>query len=289
MDQFKKLSLASVTLLAAASFSHQASAIVIDGINIGPNVLGNSVLKDDTVETVVMVAGDTLYGVGRITTINSNGSFAAAGTELDFSFTANVAYISADQSAITFNTGTLTLYVDAAGTYDPNNNTHSYADLAAQMSAIAAGTDWLDLGLATITTPNGFGTAGDPSQPLTGGLFGTISNTSITQPQGTGVGNFNVLAGSGAADAYYNTNKIAITTNNRGSATVVGTADVNFNTSFSFSQGAVWDNGNSAPIGGTLNLSGKPSKPVDEPTSIALLGIGLLASATAAARRRLRS
>lgn len=199
MANFRKTVLAAATLVALG-VSSQASALTISGITLGPGASGNVSLQDISAESIVTQVGDTLQGAGQITAINGGTNFAAAGLELNFVYTAHVAYD--DGNVIVFDTGTLTFYVNNAGTFDITTAS-PYASLAALQGALALGTDFLDLATTTVTTLAPYNV---PGAPATGGFFGTGTDLAGSSPNGSGVGYMSVVAGAGTANAAMDTN-----------------------------------------------------------------------------------
>jgi hypothetical protein len=258
MNNLRKTLFAGATLVAAG-ISGQASALTISGITLGPGSSGNVSLQDISSESIVTTAGDTLQGAGKITALNGGTNFAAAGLELDFVYTANVAFDNG--TTIIFNTGALTFYVNPVGTFDITT-TSPYGTLAALQTALAtSGTDFLDLLTTTVTTIAPYNVGGAPA---TGGFFGTGTNLGGTNPNGSGVGYMSVAAGSGTANAVFDTNSLVFN----------GTTsyDMLFTSTFS-----VPSAGTFAPFVQVQDASTFTSTfaAVPEPSILALFGIGL--------------
>jgi hypothetical protein len=255
MSNLKKTLLAGATLVAAG-ISGQALALVISGITLSP---GSNSLQDVSAESIVTAAGQTLQGAGRITSINGDFNFAAAGLELDFVYSAHVSFDNG--STIVFDTGTLTYYVAPLGTYNTSNSTSPYATLAALQAAIAGGTDFLDLATTTVATIAPYNVAGAPA---TGGFFGNGTNLGGSNPAGNGVGYMSVVAGTGTANTAFDTNSLVF----NGTTTY----DMLFTSTFSVPSGGSFKPFVQVQDASTFTAT---VKSVPEPGSLALLGIGL--------------
>ena len=264
MNLTKKI-LASSILITATAFSNQVSAFSIGGINVGS--VGAVSLQDASAETVVTTVGDTLYGIGQITKINGVGGFSNT-LELDFIYSAKVSFDSG--TTIIFDTGSLTFFTNTIGFYDSQivmaGNT-----MALAQTAIASGTDWLDLAAQTVTTLAPYNVFGAPS---TGAFFGSGTDLAGSVPNGSGVGYFDVItSGSGIANAFFDTNALLFNG--------ITPYDFLFTSTFHFeSTSPKW-----GPIQDASTFKGV-TKNVDEPDTLALLGLGLLATALLSRRRQ---
>ena len=244
-------------ILASLGFaSVNAQAVTVDGITWNPDSFFDFASTSTLFEVTSGVAGAEITGYGMITTINTLSGFAAAGRELTYQFggyilnNSGVPGVAGDPffgagsgiNALTgnfsFTGGWLKVYSDATADFD-----------ASVKSTSGDGTLWLDmLANATALAPN----------TLTGSVTG-FNSVGLT---GQGTGYLDVVGGS--AGVYVNTN------------TQPGSSDFTYSSSFQALAAPVI-NGNEvvANAFGTNELFGQ-SVNVPEPTSIALLGLGLL-------------
>lgn len=273
MNKLSRTLLASMGLVALAGFSAQASALVIDHINLGSS--NGVALQDTSAESIVTAANQTLTGVGQITKINGSAAYATPGYELNFTYTAHVAYDSG--SIIVFDTGAMNFYVDKAGTFNTSPSS-TVGSLANQITDIKNGSPFLNLALTTVPTGSPFNL--DPSAPATGGLFGTGTDLSGTNPQGTGVAYFHVVtSGAGAANKNFNTDTLSYSPSS--TSTISVPYDVLFSSSFSVpapGSYASW-----VPLQDTSHFT---ADAVPEPSSLAIIGIGLLGLGVLSARSK---
>lgn len=255
MTNTQRALLAGAALVAAAGFSSQASAYKVGGIELGS--AGGISLQDVSAETVVTAAGQTLDGVGHITSINGGFNFADPGLELNFVYSAHVAFD--DGTIIIFDVGSLNFYVNAAGTFDLG----SWATMAAAQAAIGGGTDWLDLVTTTVATITPYNVAGAPA---TGGFFGAGTDLGGSNPNGDGRGYMSVTAGAGLANAAFDTDSLLFN----------GTTpyDFLFTSTFSVPAGG-WPAAAWGPVQDASTFTGAFVE-VPEPGSLALLGLGVL-------------
>ena len=265
MNNLTKTLVAGSVLMTAAAFSNQASAVIVDGVDLGS---GTITMQDISRESIVTTTGNTLYGVGHITAINNNISFAP-GVELNFIYTATVAF---DNGAIiVFSPGvSLQFFVDASGAY--TNALAAGSPLAAQAAISGGGaTDFLDFSSVTVPTLAPYNVSGAPT---TGGYFGTGTDLAGSAPSGNGVGYFNVVAGGlGVANSYLATQAELFN----------GTTPYDFLFTSTFSVPGT--NPVVLPIQDASTFTGSVSS-VDEPDTLALLGLGLLATVLGARRRQ---
>lgn len=263
MNNLTKILVAGSVLMTATAFSNQASAVIIDGINLGSGPL---VMQDISAETTVTGPGQTLEEIGQITAINNNSGFASGGAELNFIFTATVNYDNG--SIIIFPSGHLQFFVDAAGTY---NTALAAGNSTAAQTAIKGGTDFLDFSSLQVSTIAPFNVLGAPS---TGGFFETGTNLAGTNPNGSGVGYFDVVAGGlGVANSYLATQKLLFN----------GTTPYDFLFTSAFSVPGT--NPTYLPVQDASTFSTFVGA-VDEPDTFALLGLGLLATVLWSRRRQ---
>jgi hypothetical protein len=268
MNNLGRTLLAGATLITSFGFSGQASALVIGGINVGTT--GSVSLQDVSAETVVTQAGNTLLGVGHITAVNNGFNFAAAGLELNFVYSANVAFDNG--STIIFDTGSLNFFVNTSGTY----NIGSFASMAAAQAAVQGGTDWLDLVTTTVDTIAPYNVA---LAPTTGGFFGTGTNLGGSNPNGSGVGYMSVdNTGTGLANGYFDTDSL----------TFNGTTPYDFLFTSTFSVPVDANNNPTNPAWGIVQdastFTGTYSVP--EPGTLALMGLGCLVTVIGYRRRK---
>lgn len=267
------LPLLSVALVAGVTFTNSASAFSVGGIEVGPNGSGFTILATQLYESKVTGTTQTLFGAGQVTAINANTSFIGAGQQLNYIFQTTNTLFSATQTV--FDGGFLRFYIGAADTFvnaldqaSLTGTPSTFNDIIKGGTANANGLTnlWLDLNFKTVKDPGGFG--------VNGAIFGTGTGFSGNNFSGSGLGNLDVVGGIGSGN--FNTNFFDVT-NPDGSA---GKADFNFASSFSLTSPAAGTT--NLPIFGSTTFS---AKPIPEPTSIALLGIGLLAAFGAAKKR----
>ena len=269
MNLTKKI-LASSILITATAFSNQVSATVIGGINIGST--GAVSMQDISAETIVTTAGQVLQGIGHISAINNNLGFAS-GVELNFIYSATVDFVSGDGTVIIFEPGNLTFFTNTIGTY----NIGSFTSMANAQSTISSGTDWLDLQSTTVSTLSPYNVTGAPA---TGGFFGTGTNFSGTNPNGSGVGYFSVIAGLGLANSTFDTNALLFNG--------ITPYDLLFTSTFSVPINPITGSPTNPSWGIVQDAStfAAATNNVDEPDTLALLGLGLLATALLSRRRQ---
>lgn len=247
---------ATVILASVGLTSLNAQAITVDGITWDPSSFFDFSSTTNLFEVTSGNAGDTISGYGKVSTINTLGSFAAAGYELTYQFGGFILNnsgvpgvagnpffgagtgINALTGAFSFTGGWLKVYSDASADFN-----------SLVKSTSGDGTLWLDLAAnATVFAPN----------TLTGSITG-FTSLGLT---GQGTGYFDIVGG--AAAAYLDTNSQP------------GLSDFSYTSSFQPLRGNIVNGGNIvANAFGTNEFFGK-STTVPEPTSIALLGLGLL-------------
>lgn len=229
-----------------------------DGIVAGGNQIQSSILY----ETLITAVGQTLQGVGYVQSIldqNANASFVDGQNGVRLFFVVDN-YLAARITApttnsagtVSFTGGTVDFYTLAAGTPLFKGN------VAADIAQIRTGTLFLsEVG----AIESGDGSTLIASIPVA---------SSLTQfASASGAGFLNVTGGAAAYNFNTNTFSNPFDVANR------GLSDARFDSSFS--TGATSD----FPISGSTTLK---ANAIPEPTSIALLGLGLLGFA--AARRR---
>ncbi|MFT4994586.1 MAG: hypothetical protein ACI965_001621 [Paraglaciecola sp.] len=263
---FKKTLLAGTTA-ALLSSAAMASPITVGGITWDPDVL-----LDLTVTTALLQeaidgnVGDVLFGIGKVAFINGSSSFCT-GCELTFQFggyTITSTTAPAAPTNFIFDGGWVNFYADTTPDYDPNGE-------------IATATDgllWLTMNGHTDNEGNGAGT-----------LFGQVDFFGSGGDDGDGSGLLDVGAAANLSatvylpgDTGYNpeTGNVGAANNNFATLErpdlIGGFADMNFSTEFA----PIPNNGTTAD-GFTLTGSATfVGNSIPEPSSIALLGLGLL-------------
>lgn len=262
--------LAAMGLAAALSFSGQASAVVVDGINLGSS---GPVFKVASVyESIVTGIGQELKGYGEVTQIfDSNGLVWSAGannTVLTYVFDGYIASsISATHSE--FTGGSVRFYTDhpslAGYTAFTPIGTGTPAAIAADFVEASTGNGVLWLSLAG----NKF------FDPILHPLGVTLHATGIGLD---GVGSLIAGSGTGLVDVVGGAAAFAFIVDTFGDADADGKADMQIGSSFS--NGFLPAN---QPLSGSADMR---AEVIPEPSSIALLGLGLSAIGFFASRRR---
>ncbi|MES2353258.1 MAG: PEP-CTERM sorting domain-containing protein [Pseudomonadota bacterium] len=229
-----------------ASVSLTASAVLIDGIEVGSggnfHFLTSTIMERKVGGGLISAVGDQLEGVGQVTQIfdgaNLVWSSGDNGRELTLSFSGYTA-TSVSPSHITFDGGLVSFYSDPA--QDANFGTgtgFTNGNLWMQL----VGTEFTDLATGLDST-----LVSD----------GTLLGSSIS---GTGIGLLSVT-GAGLADSFFDTNsQVALGTGN--------VADWEINSSF--------NNTPSPFLFGTHGTANISQNAVPEPASLMLVGLGLL-------------
>lgn len=249
--------IAATMILASLGFtSLNAQAVTVDGITWDPNSFFDFSSTTNLFEVTSGTAGAEISGYGKVTALNAEGTFAAAGRELTYQFGGFIlnnsgvpgvlgdpffgfgSGINALNGTFSFTGGWLKVFSDASADFN-----------ALVKSTSGDGTLWLDmLANTTALSPNT--------------LTGSVTGKNSVGLSGQGTGYFDVVGG--AAAVYVDTN------------TQPGSSDFTYTSSFQALTNPVINGGQVvATAFGTNELFGQ-SVNVPEPTSIALLGLGLL-------------
>jgi len=257
-------SLAGIATAALLFAAGPASAtITVDGITFGEG----AVFKTGAIwENVVDTAGQTLTGMGIVTQIVGGdcGGVCWAdgdnGRELTFTFTytlEKITALDADTGEAWFSGGTLNFYVDPA-----ENFTYGFgANQAADLAAATDGTQWLNLfgaqaGADCVAADGCFSGAGTEITLVSNFEFAGDLGAVLA---GDGAGFFDVVAGPGSANAYFNSN------------TQPSGQDMGMDTDFRAD-----DTESNFPLTGSASLRARTAVAVPEPGTLAVLGFGLL-------------
>jgi hypothetical protein len=253
-----------IALVGAWGTAHAVPTATINGITFPIGIVpgGNQIQSGILDENLITASGQTLMGVGRVSTI-SDPSLAQVwgngqnGMELAFVFNNFKSDVAAFPT-VTFTGGTVSFYTLAAGT-----PITGYGSIAADMAAIQAGTLWLTLTAA----PQTAGPAGDT-------LVSTIQTGTSLSAFSVALGStFLDVAGGPAAGAFdTGTFANAFDVANGGFSDISLTSD--------FSSGSLAEG---FGISGSATLK---ANAIPEPISLGLLGVGLLGLGMARRWRR---
>lgn len=273
MKKFNKGLLAGAAALAF-SMTTQAANITVGGVTWDPSSPFDAEIKTDLLEKPIANIGDMLEGIGQVSKLNGLISFCST-CELTFEF-GGFELVSADFNPISgitdlgFTDGWVNFYVQDTAAVDFT----SYA-LGLDKTTANDGDLWLSL------------VGHDNTASILGGPLGTLFGSATAFGSGSDDGQ-----GSGLMDVITD-DMIALdgsllkglANNNFDTDTktdfVGGTADFNFSSSF---QPLGFTTPDGYALTGTAELKGD-SVGIPEPSSIALLGLGLLGFAGARKRK----
>ena len=269
--ELKKLLATSATALALSTTA-QAQVVNVGGVTWDTEAAADFFSEATLTEITVQTTNDVLTGFGKITSVNSltgpNESSFCSGCELTFSFGGyTLVEEVAGTSEFYFSGGYLNFYVDDTPDYELT------LDADGGLSTATDGVLWLSLAAVDYY---------EFTYGAVGSLFGTLTAGSISSPdadeRGSGNGYLEVVGGL-AAD-YFDTDTFEdIQLDAAGTAYT--TADFLFSSSF---QPNIAGAGGLAQRG-SGELQGD-SVGVPEPSSIALLGAGALATGFGFRRRK---
>ncbi len=255
MRKFKTAAILGGALGGAMLLASQAATaggINIDGITFdsGPVVFTGSVNENS-----VAAPGDELMGFGRIDAINQNRNYCSHGPatscELTYTFGGYTATDVTPQYA-TFTGGTVRFYADTSPNYSGFDRSTA-----------------TDGDLFLVTTGH---TYKDTTTGHTGTLIASGTNLTTDQAQGDGHGYLDVTGG----DAMHNLDTDTF------SDFMGGTTDIQFDSTFSPNACAGTTD---QPICGSVSAK---AQAVPEPSTLGMMGLGLVGLGFAVRRRRRR-